>query len=49
MLAKYLEDLELKLQLATKQVFDVGIEVGSFFMVIIYFSDEDGYIGGQYL
>ena len=48
-MTKYLEDLELKLQLATKvEVFDVGIEV-DFFMVINYFSDEDGSIGGWYL
>jgi len=41
--------LELRLQLAKEvEVFDVGIEVGLFHMVV-YFTDEEGYTGGRCL
>jgi len=41
--------LELRLQLATEvEVFDFGIEVGIFLMVF-FFTDEDGYTGDRCL
>jgi len=41
--------LELRLQLATEvEVFDVGIEVG-LFLIVLFFTDEEGYTGGPCL
>jgi len=43
------EDLEQRLQLATEvEVFDVGIEVG-LFLIVFFFTDEDGHTGGRCL